>query len=284
MPRKGSSRGCTRSTEQANAAAEQNNDENVSERVTTQRTEVTRNSDKPKLQSFKGKDDFISIDDWLNLYIDKTDFLQWNDRMKLSFLDEYLENEALAWFAQNRSGNTWTTIVSLLKKRFGKPLARPIMDLIHLKYDKAKGFAEYFREKQYLASKAHLSDAVNHIIPIMIDGLPADMQSYFVAYDPSDLNEFYLAGLRAENANMQNNKRKLPESTSDSKQPNKKFKKTVKKKPPSPCYICTKLGHENKYHWASDCRYKALVAKKSNDDDQKDKDKEKSKPSKKHLN
>lgn len=222
---------------------------------------------KPKLQLYTGKDDIISIDDWINLYEDKTGLLQWSDRMRASFLDEYLVDEALAWFAQNRSGRTWVEIVSLMKKRFGKPLSRPIREFVNLKYDRAKGFAEYFREKQSLAQRARLTDEQNHVIPLMIEGLPSEMRSYFVSYEPSDANEFYNTGLRAECATAQSNKRKDPESTKTQGQSSKKFKQATKRKPPSPCYICTKRGFENRFHWASDCRFKSTESKKSKPDD-----------------
>lgn len=217
---------------------------------------------RPKLQAFKGKNDYISIDFWISLYDNKTNFLRWNDEMKVSFLDEYLEDDALAWFAQACMGKNWSEVVEMMKKRFNKPLSQPIIDFIDLKYDLEKGFHEYFEEMQILAQRAQLSDERNHIIPVMIHGLPNAMKSYFVTSTPVDITDFYQTGLKAERATAPTLKRKAAEEKSSDEQGNKKSKPNIKKKPPNPCFICVKRGFSNRYHWASDCHFKSDVEKK----------------------
>lgn len=216
---------CTRSRNQA--ISENESESECSDHMTSDLPSSFKG--RPKLQMFGGKED------WMNLYEDKTNLLEWSDRMKVSFLDEYLMDDALSWFAQNRSGKSWDEIVNLMKKRFGKPLSRPMRDFVNLKYERSKGFAEYFRDKQALAQKAWLTDEQNHIIPLMIGGLTSELQSYFVSYEPSDVNEFYNTGLRAECATGQSNKRKYPESNSNHSRTHRTENFRKGKRAPSPC-------------------------------------------------
>jgi len=206
------------------------------------------------LPDFNGDNCEISIENWIDRFEELAELKNLNEHRMIAVLGNFLKKEALEWYMTTRKLNrnmSYDMLKKLFIDRFGLRLTSPITEFTHLKYDPSKGILDYYKNKRRLGILAGLSE--NHIISLMIDGLPLNLSSAFISVVPHSMDQFFEIASRAEmnfklrenrmNSNL--NKRIAPRSFSA------KFPK--KRKPPSPCRICENMGLKNRFHWSNDC-------------------------------
>ena len=209
-------------------------------------TLITNNSQdlkqpKPKLQPFKGENDKITIENFLRLFVNIALYYNWTDAIKVLMLGNYLQDEALNWYAE-QSNFDWPTLQEDLIQRFGHPTTDPLIQLSRLKYDSKLGMKGYFEEKRRLGTLAKLNE--NQVISLMIEGLPANLRLHFITIKPQNYAEFYRTAKLAEEALLEQKVSK-----------NYDFKRFENRKaPPNPCKICENLGYGKRFHWMNECK------------------------------
>lgn len=203
----------------------------------------------PTIQTFRGIGDKIPIENWLSRFNDISEFYTWNERKKIVMLGNFLVDEALSWYTEEKNDCDWQQLEEKLISRFGVSTTYPIVEFVHLKYDFNSDMKTYFEKKRRLGHLAKLTE--EQMIPLLIDGLPASMANSFVALRPKNLAHFYEVASNAEANVKKNSQKPFFKGPNERKSFDKDRKE--KKKPPHPCKICDELGFKNRYHWMPDC-------------------------------
>lgn len=208
------------------------------------------------VQIYKGFSDKLSIDNWFKRFELIAKLKQWNDNEKIIMLGNFLEDDALNWYLENCETENWFDLKSNLIARFSLGTVDPMTDFVNFKYDFKLGMKHYFERKRQLGVLAKLSES--QIVPIMVQGLHPKFKSHFIAVQPKTYIEFYrIAKAIEDNLNesfkVDKNKNNYKSNVNDKKLNDHKI---IKKKPPSACRICERLGFNNRFHWASDCKNK----------------------------
>jgi hypothetical protein len=245
---------------------------------------------KPKLQTFKGQDDKVSIENWLKRFEMLSKYYKWSERKKVLMLGNYLEDDALNWYIENTDEFNYLELTEKLINRFGVQTVEPIVEFFNLKYDPKIGIKEYFEQKRRFGVLAKLTE--QQMIPIMIQGLHPKMINNFIAVKPKSFAEFYQIAKTAEDnykrnsevinknkfsSNFQTNRNNSSHSnnnfisnsrfrSNNNSKPNNYFKPNSSSKAnyrpnnagksPNPCKYCENLGFKNRYHFESNCYYK----------------------------
>lgn len=71
--------------------------------------QIDRQSNRPfnhKIQQFKGKDDKISISNWLKRYEMLARYYSWDEEIKIIGVGDFLEDEALNWYIEFTNSDT----------------------------------------------------------------------------------------------------------------------------------------------------------------------------------
>ena len=210
---------------------------------------------KPKIQTFKGFKDKITIDNWFKRFEMLSKFHKWSQQTQILMLGNYFEDDALNWYIENSSEDSYQGIKSKMIARFGLETVEPIIEFVNLRYDFKTGMKEYFEQKRRLGIAAKLTES--QIVSLMIHGLAnGKLIESFTAIKPKSFAEFYSIAKSAEN-NIKRNFNAKPNKFNElSKPKNDQTSFNTKRKPPNACRICENLGFKNRFHWASDCRNK----------------------------
>lgn len=102
-----------------------------------------------------------------------------------------MKDEALDWYMTVRKNHQSMTIEklrSLFLSRFAVKLVDPMIELRLLKYDPSKRILDYYQNKRRIGTSIGLAE--NHIISLMIGGLPPHFSSAFNAVRPKTMDHF----------------------------------------------------------------------------------------------
>lgn len=220
-----------------------------------QGNKTTINS-KVHVQIYKGYNDKLSIENWFKRFELIAKLQKWNDSEKIIMLGNFLEDDALNWYLENCDTENWFELKANLEARFSLGTIDPMTDFVNLKYDFKLGLKDYFEKKRRLGVLAKLKES--QIVPIMIQGLHAKFKSHFLAVQPQNYIEFYRIAKAIEDNLNENFRVDKNKNNSKNKLNDKKLNdnKSLKKKPPSACRICEKLGFKGRFHWANECKNK----------------------------
>lgn len=252
--------------------------------------EETGHDIKPKLQTFKGQDDKVSIENWLKRFEMLSNYYNWSERKRILMLGNYLEDDALNWYIENTDSVDYFELKEKLINRFGVQTVEPIVEFFNLRYDSKIGIKEYFEQKRRFGVLAKLTE--QQMIPIMIQGLHPKMINNFIAVKPKSFAEFYQIAKTAEDnykrsleninrnkfsSNFQTNRNNSSHSNNNfrsnsnfrpnnNSNPNHHFRTNSSLKASyrpnnggkisNPCKYCENLGFKNRYHLESNCYYK----------------------------
>jgi len=212
----------------------------------------------PKLQKFKGPESDITIENWLKAYELLGRHFNWNEKDKVTYLTNYLKNEALNWYIETlNETEEWEEVKESLIERYGSDTQNPTKAMVELLYDPKLGIKKYFEEKKRLGTKAKMNK--EQIISLMELGLSHEMKSYFITAKINSYSEFYRIAEAAENhikskPSYTKTKPNFYKFNQNKKiEDNKNITKKFEKLPPNPCKICANLGFQNRYHWAQQC-------------------------------
>lgn len=224
------------------------------------------------LPHFDGDHCAVSIENWLDRFEELARLKNFSDEQKVLLIGNYLSDESLEWYMSTKKHHdnlTFQKLKSLFLNRFGVKLVDPIVEFTRLKYDQSKGVLDYYKNKRRLGNNAGLTE--DHIVSLMIDGLPSYLSSAFIAIRPQSMDHFLQIATRAEDSSKLRENRNL-HSFRNRPQSKMQAKSTpMKPKPPAPCRICENLGFKNRFHWSSDCRNRNQLFKRQKIDNANDK-------------
>jgi hypothetical protein len=63
-------------------------------------------------------------------------------------LGNYLEDDALNWYIENKDNSNYNELKEKLINRFSVKTVEPIVEFFNLKYDSKSGIKEYFEKKR----------------------------------------------------------------------------------------------------------------------------------------
>lgn len=212
----------------------------------------------PKLEKFAGIKSHIKVASWITLFevvartANKT-----TDADKTGLLIEYLEGEALQWYADEVAANidtaAWVDSMAKMKTRFGERTIDPVLAAHRRKFNnKTDTVQSYFEDKMYHLRKTKLEES--SMAELLTDGMPHYYRTPLIASNVTSSSDWLNKAVRLESSfssrpalNEQPGHKAISVNMAD-----RKPKKT-NKPPPGPCKICSKIGKENEMHWHSDC-------------------------------
>lgn len=221
-------------------------------------------SSKPKLQKFAGVKSKIKISSWLSLFdVLATGLEVTDDPKKIALLMEYLEDEALQFFADDIADHlntlTWLVVKERMNKRFGERTIDPVLAASRRRWNKGhETVQEYYEDKMYLLRKTGLAEA--SMAEVLTDGMPFGFRNNLIAATIINTSDWLSKAVRLESSFNSNPKvdHQRPIAAVAASQPSFKSKPKSKRPPPGPCKYCKSLGKSNEQanHWQSDCRNK----------------------------
>lgn len=225
----------------------------------------TKSSSKPKFQRFSGPKTKIKITSWLSLF----DVLALGqditiEKKKISFLMEYLEDEALQFFADEIATKldtiTWTEVKTALTTRFGERTIDPVLAASRRRWNKGQeSVQDYYEDKMYLLRKTGLAEA--SMAEVLTDGMPFSFRNNLIAATITTTSDWLSKAVRLESSFNLNPRSEHPRAVAamaDSHNGKPKYQNKGKRPPPGPCKYCKAKGkadHQS-MHWQSDCRDK----------------------------
>lgn len=227
---------------------------------------------KPQLQRFSGMKSQIKVSSWLSLFEVAAKTLKiTDDPGKIGLLMEYLEGEALQWYADELAPNmetlTWTTANDRMKNRFGERTIDPVLAAQRRRFTpKVDSVQSYFEDKMFHLRKTKLEEP--SMAELLTDGMPHYFRTPLIAANVSNTSDWLNRAVRLESSfstrtpfqESIQGPRQVSVNMVD-KRPNK-----PNKPPPGPCKICSKLGKTNELHWHSDCPNKKPKQQQSHSD------------------
>lgn len=218
------------------------------------------NKKAPKLQKFAGAKSKIKISSWLSLFeVVASKMASTTDSDKSTLLMEYLEEDALQWFADDVAPTLatikWSDVTEAIKNRFGDRTVDPVLAAQRRRLLKTENVQSYFDEKMYHLRKTGLRDP--SMAEMLTDGMPGIYRTPLISASIKTTAEWLTIAVRLESSFSTykpfnaDNRTPHPISVNmadDSKRP---FKKKSNK-PSQPCRFCQKNG-KTEYHWHADC-------------------------------
>lgn len=212
----------------------------------------------PKLQRFSGAKSKIKISSWIALFeVICNKMKVTTDSDKVILLMEYLEEEALQWFADEIATNLdtikWDETVEAIKKRFGDRTIDPVLAAQRRRLQKTETVQAYFEDKMYHLRKTGLQES--SMAEMLTDGMPPHYRIPLIAATIFNTSDWLSKAVRLESSfgtykpmNQDTNQQR---PITVNMVEDKKGKKS-KKQPSEPCRYCKKQN-KTEYHWHADC-------------------------------
>lgn len=221
---------------------------------------------KPKFQRFAGAKSKIKISSWLSLFeVLATRQEITDDKKKICFLMEYLEDEALQFYADEVAPKldtiTWVQTKTAITTRFGERTIDPVLAASRRRWNRGhENVQEYYEEKMFLLRKTGLSEA--SMAEVLTDGMPFGFRNNLISATITDTSEWLNKAVRLESSFGTQPKSEpraiaaMAAMGSNFKPQAQRFKS--KRPPPGPCKFCKSLGKSDpeSNHWQSDCKNK----------------------------
>lgn len=184
------------------------------------------------------------------------------DKTKTAALMEYLEDEALQFFADDVAPDietvTWTAVKTKLTKRFGEHTIDPVLAASRRRWNRGhETVQEYYEDKMYHLRKTGLTDS--SMAEVLTDGMPFGFRNNLISATIASPSEWLSKAVRLESSFSTAPKTDHPKAIAamvngTSRKENKK----PKRPPPGPCRFCKNLGksEQESMHWQSDCKNK----------------------------
>lgn len=232
---------------------------------------------KPKLQKFSGVKSKIKITSWLSLFeVVAVGQEITEDKGKAVLLMEYLEDEALQFFADEIAANiatiTWVSVSDKLTKRFGEHTIDPVLAASRRHWKRGQETVqEYYEDKMYLLRKTGLSDA--SMAEVLTDGMPFAFRNNLISATITTPSEWLSKAVRLESSFSTNPRsdhtKPVAAMASDG---HRRDKPKSKRQPPGPCKYCKAIGRTDQQanHWQSDCKNKPQQKESTNGQTNKD--------------
>lgn len=213
----------------------------------------------PKLEKFAGAKTKIKVSSWLSLFeVVARTMKATTNQEKLTLLMEYVEGEALQWYADDIAAvietADWTASTILMKNRFGDRTIDPVLAAQRRKFNaKTDTIQSYYDDKMYHLRKTRLEES--SMAELLTDGMPHYYRTPLIASNVTNTADWLNRAVRLESSfstRPQFNEQPIGSRPISVHMADRRPKKTPKT-PPGPCQICTKLGKANEMHWHSDC-------------------------------
>lgn len=215
---------------------------------------------KPKLQKFNGTKSKIKIASWVSLFeVVAVGQEITEDKKKIALLLEYLEDEALQFFADDVAPDiattTWTLVKTKLTKRFGEQTIDPVLAASRRRWNRGQeSVQDYFDDKMYHLRKTGLSDA--SMAEVLTDGMPFGFRNNLISATVATPSEWLSKAVRLESSFSTAPKADHPKAIAAVANGSFRKQNQKKRQPPAPCKFCKTLGKTDaeSMHWHSDCR------------------------------
>lgn len=223
---------------------------------------------------FKGDSSKVKITAWLAVFANT--FSDKDDAGKIKMLGQYLEDEALTWYAEEILEAQITSFEAAKKTligRFDKTHIRPIISAKDRQLEPdTESLQDYYNDKMRLLRQTKLDDLDK--VALLTEGLPQYYRTPMIAGGPLDPNNWLSLALQFEKSFKKNPRFQKKRHDHDSLPsaymtggPNKAKPKAPNgrpgKAPPGPCQICKKIGLNSEMHWHSDCPNKDRVPRQN---------------------
>lgn len=217
---------------------------------------------KPKLQKFSGVKSKIKIASWISLFeVLATGLGLDTDTKKITSLMEYLEDEALQFFADDVAADiatiTWTVVKSKLNKRFGEHTIDPVLAASRRRWNRGhETVQEYYEDKMFHLRRTGLSDP--SMAEVLTDGMPFGFRNNLISATIVSPSEWLSKAVRLESSFSSAPKSDHPRAIAAIAHGSTRADKKPKRPPPGPCRYCKNLGKtlQESMHWQSDCKNK----------------------------
>lgn len=225
---------------------------------------------------FKGDGSKVKITAWLAVF--NNTFADKDDATKIKLLGQYLEDEALTWYAEEilEAGlTTFQAAKETLISRFDKTHIRPIISAKDRMLDSEnESLQDYYNDKMRLLRQTKLEDLDK--VALLTEGLPSFYRTPMIAGGPTTPTTWLSLALQLEKSFKKNPRfikkkqdTEIPAIVHMVGGPNKQRQRpsngSKSSKPPAPCSICRKVGLNEEWHWHSDCPNKDRVPKPKRD-------------------
>ena len=228
---------------------------------------TTQTLAKPSFQRFAGAKTKIKITSWLSLLEVLTVGQEiTDDKKKICFLMQYLEDEALQFFADDIAPQmatiTWDEVTNLLTTRFGERTIDPVLAASRRHWNRGnESVQEYYEDKMYLLRRTGLSEA--SMAEVLTDGMPFQFRNNLISATIPTTSDWLNKAVRLEASFNTKSKVDHPRAIAAMVQGSQKPKSRSKRPPPGPCKFCKALNKtdEQANHWQSDCQNKPSGSK-----------------------
>lgn len=232
---------------------------------------MATNNSKPKLQKFNGTKSKIKITSWISLFeVVAVGQSITEHSKKAALLMEYLEDEALQFFADEVAADIltieWSAIKTKLTKRFGEQTIDPVLAASRRRWNRGQeSVQDYFEDKMFHLRRTGLSDA--SMAEVLTDGMPFGFRNNLISATIATPSEWLSKAVRLESSFSSAPKSDHPKAIAAvaNMTSRKDSSKKSKRPPPGPCKFCTNLGKSGNEanHWHSDCRNKPQSSNQS---------------------
>lgn len=230
----------------------------------TRKQKAMSTTSNPKFQRFAGAKTKIKISSWITLFevlAAGKDITV--DKKKIAFLMEYLEDEALQFFADEIAPSldtiTWSDVKANMTTRFGERTIDPVLAASRRHWKKGQETVqEYYEDKMFFLRKTGLSET--SMAEVLTDGMPFGIRNNLIAASVTKTSEWLSKAVRLESSFSSNPRTEPTRAVAAMGTAYKKPKGKPKRPPPGPCKYCKGLGKTDPEanHWQSDCRNKPL--------------------------
>lgn len=218
------------------------------------------------MSRYKGESSKVKIKAWTAVF--ENTFQHKDDAEKIRLMGQYLEDEALTWFAEEileRGIKDWVAARKVLEDRFDATHVRPIVAAKDRLLGSDEKINDYYNEKMRLLRQTGLADL--DMVALLTEGLPQYYRTPLISGSPSTPTAWLTLALQLEKSFKRNERYKAPlrpigsyqafNQASSQQQVHhvqeKKKDKKVERKPPAPCKICKRKENKELWHWHSDC-------------------------------
>lgn len=223
----------------------------------------------PSLARFTGDDilNGIKVSSWLNLFeVVAVNRGSSTDQQKIALLMNYLDKDALQWYADEVAPELttleWLTVKQKMVQRFGESQISPIIAASRKTLDSRKeSVLSYYTEKMRLMRKTGITES--EMVDLLTDGSPKFWQPALIASQPANPSAWLSVATKMETSfkrtTVHGSGFTNPIPTAQTAQVfvsnsgnSKTGTKKGPKRPHKPCQFCLKEGRQE-FHWHSEC-------------------------------